>query len=538
MTPADQALRALALLALDPGLGGLLLRARTGPVSAKLETVFHASAPLARRIAPTTAEAAVFGGMDVSATLAKGQIVRDPGLLATPAALTLPMAERLDPGMAARLGQAIEDRGHIALALDESAEPEDHVPPALAERLAFHIDLSGVRLQDLERATAVLSPPAPTDPRRVKMAAGFVTQIARLSVALGVESLRAPVMAMRAARAHAALWGRNRVESDDIELAVLLVLAHRATRLPEEAAPPPPQEGAPETAETKPGLSVPDEVVLEAVRATLPADLLARLHAKATVAGRGKGAGAKRRGNRRGRPLAARRGRLDRGRLDLLATLRAAAPWQKLRTRRGAVAIRPEDIHIRRYEDRSDRLLVFAVDASGSAAFARMAEAKGAVELLLAQAYARRDHVALVSFRGAEAEVLLPPTRSLVQTKKRLAALPGGGGTPLAKGMMAALELAQSARGRGMSPAVVLLTDGRPNIGLDGAPGRAQAAEDATRLARAIRASGIEALVIDCGNRPERTLRTLAQSMDATYLPLPRADARGLSNAVDAALMG
>ena len=100
--------------------------------------------------------------------------------------------------------------------------------------------------------------------------------------------------------------------------------------------------------------------------------------------------------------------------------------------------LRADDIRLKQAQERSDRLLIFTVDASGSSALARLAEAKGAVELLLAQAYARRDHVALVAFRGAGAEVLLPPTRSLVQTKRRLAGLPGGGGTPLASGLAAA----------------------------------------------------------------------------------------------------
>ena len=119
---------------------------------------------------------------------------------------------------------------------------------------------------------------------------------------------------------------------------------------------------------------------------------------------------------------------------------------------------------MKRYEDRSDRLVIFAVDASGSSAISRLAEAKGAIELLLGDAYARRDHVALVAFRGTSAEILLPPTRSLVQTKRRLAELPGGGGTPLASGMEAALELALGAQRRGMAPTVCILTDGRANI--------------------------------------------------------------------------
>ena len=131
----------------------------------------------------------------------------------------------------------------------------------------------------------------------------------------------------------------------------------------------------------------------------------------------------------KGRPVGNRPGDPRRGRLDLIATLRTAAPWQPLR--RGTdearrVVVAAEDIRIRRYRQRSETTAIFCVDASGSAALERLAEAKGAVELLLAEAYVRRDRVALVAFRGTGAEVLLPPTRSLVRAKRALAGLPGG----------------------------------------------------------------------------------------------------------------
>jgi magnesium chelatase subunit D len=234
-----------------------------------------------------------------------------------------------------------------------------------------------------------------------------------------------------------------------------------------------------------------------------------------------------------------RPGRLDgRARIDIVATLRAAAPWQRLRGARpdGRVAIRASDIRLKRYQTRSDRLLVFAVDASGSAAFARLAEVKGAVEILLSQAYARRDHVALIAFRGTAAELLLPPTRSLLRTKKALAGLPGGGATPLASGLRAALEQALQARGRGMDPALVLLTDGRPNISLAGEADRAAAKGDATAMARLIRASGVGGLVIDAGNRPSPALAETAAEMGLPCLALPRADAERMSGAVAATL--
>lgn len=328
-----------------------------------------------------------------------------------------------------------------------------------------------------------------------------------------------------------------------------MVYAHRA--LPITETQPEDERQSAKQAETAPqddatsanAQRPPDDVLVEAARASLPPDLLAELAAgRAMRAAKSSGgSGAAHRGNRRGRPLPSRPGRLDgTARIDLVATLRAAAPWQRLRRaaspRGQRLAIRAADIRLKRFEDKSDRLLIFAVDASGSSALARLAEAKGAVELLLAEAYARRDHVALVAFRGEGAEILLPPTRSLVQTKRRLAGLPGGGGTPLAAGLQAALQLGLQAEGRGMTPTIAVLTDGRANIALDGRPDRAAATEDSERLARLVRARHLPALMIDSANRPQRALQTLADLMGAKYIALPRADARRLSESVAVAL--
>jgi magnesium chelatase subunit D len=198
--------------------------------------------------------------------------------------------------------------------------------------------------------------------------------------------------------------------------------------------------------------------------------------------------------------------------------------------------VRPSDLRIRRHQERTERVLIFAVDASGSAALARLAEAKGAIELLLARAYSRRDHVALISFRGNGAELILPPTRSLVQTKRRLSGLPGGGGTPLAAALRLAGETALRARTRGLTPILVLLTDGRANVGLDGAPGRERALAEAMQMARSWRATGAASVVIDTASRPEAGLRQLAVTLGGAYLALPRADAARMSNALETAL--
>jgi magnesium chelatase subunit D len=211
----------------------------------------------------------------------------------------------------------------------------------------------------------------------------------------------------------------------------------------------------------------------------------------------------------------------------------AASPWQVLRKRNDihdrALIVHRSDLRLKRYKEVSDRVLIFIVDASGSSAMARLGEAKGAVELMLAQAYSRRDHVALVVLRGQQAELILPPTRSLTTTKARLRGLPGGGGTPLASGLATALDTALRARRQGMTPSLALLTDGRANIALNGQPDRVQAQADAHQIATAIRAAGIAAVTLDVANRPQPALAELAQAMHSRYVPLPRADARAIA---------
>ena len=171
----------------------------------------------------------------------------------------------------------------------------------------------------------------------------------------------------------------------------------------------------------------------------------------------------------------------------------------------------------------------------------RLGEAKGAVELLLAECYVRRDRVALIAFRGrpgaAGAELLLPPTRSLVRAKRCLADLPGGGGTPLASGLDAARQLADDVSRRGATPVVVLLSDGRANLARDGTAGRPQAHADALASARAWQGSAVQVLWLDTGAQPQPTAQAVAQAMGARYLPLPHADARQVSRLVSQGLM-
>ena len=253
-------------------------------------------------------------------------------------------------------------------------------------------------------------------------------------------------------------------------------------------------------------------------------------------------AGAQNQSAQRGRPTGTRRGQLKAGvRLNVVETLRSAAPWQKLRrqqTGNGRVHVRPDDFRLARFKQRSASATIFVVDASGSSALHRLAEAKGAVELLLADCYVRRDQVALIAFRGKSADVVLPPTRSLARAKRTLSALPGGGGTPVAAALDAANVLAVGLRRKGFTPTIVLMTDGRANIARDGKPGREQAELDARASARALRAAAHAAVVVDISPRPLGAASQLAADMGALYLPLPNADARTLSRAVQAITPG
>jgi magnesium chelatase subunit D len=355
--------------------------------------------------------------------------------------------------------------------------------------------------------------------------------------------------------------GRSEVLEEDAVVAARLVLAPRAMMLPvheQEEADAPPQETPPsdDPLDSKPedaqdnereihGGGPLEEVVLDAAAAAIPAGLLARLQlageAGVRIRAIGK-SGAVKNSGLRGRPAGVRCGKPGSAlRLNLVETLRAAAPWQKLRQAGGGtpidapsrrIIVRPEDFHVTRYKQRTETLTIFAVDGSGSSALNRLAEAKGAVELLLADCYVRRDQVAVLAFRGAGPALLLPPTRSLARAKRCLAGLPGGGGTPLAAGIDAALHLAEDARRKGQAPIIVLLTDGAANIARDGKPGRVKAQEDALGAARIARAMGLTALLVDTAPRPQTFAQQLAAEMGARYLALPYADPAALSRAV------
>ena len=556
------ALRAAALFAVDPwALGGITLRARVGPVrDAWLEHLRRSldTRPV-RRLPAHASEDRVLGGIDLAATLDRGTLVAERGLLADAdgGAVIVPMAERLSRLTAACLGEAL-DFGRVTLErdgmsgrtisrigvvlLDEGIDDEG-VPSGLADRLAFHINLERLRLSDIKDGLELS--PAASSWREVVVDSAVTEALCAAAFALGVESLRAPLLAQRVAQVAAAVDGRLEVSEEDVSLAARLVLGPRATRMPaepddapEEPAPepPPPSESEAEPEPPAEHAAGPlEDVVLEAAKAALPAGLLSQLalagrarHTAQTVGTAGRWVMAK----QRGRPAGTRRGHpRGGGRLNVVETLRAAAPWQRVRARHGRrrVEVRQDDFRVTRYKRRTETLTIFVVDASGSAALQRLAEAKGAVEQVLADCYVRRDHVALIAFRGHDAQMLLPPTRSLVRAKRCLAAMAGGGTTPIATGLDAARTLADDARRRGQTPVLVVMTDGRANVARDGQPDRARAASDAVASARLIQAQGMASLFVDTAPRPRPEAKTLSDSMGAQYMHLPYAEKKAIS---------
>ena len=569
---------ALALAAIDVlvaagnGIGGILLRARPGPVRDAWADALNLVVPTRRLPASADAEA-MDGGLDLTATLASGKPVHRAGILADAQgkALLVPMAERLNPALAARLATAIDD-GAPPLVLFDEGDPEDaereRIPQGLADRLAIHIDLNSVRLPMAQ----LIAGEAPPPPLEMLAEPGAIakdpeTALAVAAAALGIASVRAPIMAVRVARAHARADDRQddieHLREADMAAAAALVLGPRATRLPpppEEEPPPPeeqpedqppPEEPPPppppsddnqgdDQEQPEPPPFDPTDMILDAAQPALPPGLLDALAAgtmgKAPKAS--GSSGAKQKSITSGRPAGVRPGMPGRGaRLALIETIKTAAPWQKIRPVRedGRLAIRTDDLRIRRFIAQTQSTTIFAVDASGSAAFARLAEAKGAVELLLAEAYVKRAEVALVAFRGTEAALALPPTRSLPRAKKELAGLAGGGGTPLASGLDMARKVAEAEKGRGRTPLVVVLTDGRANVG----GSATQSPQDAALAsARAFRVSGIPAVFIDCSPRPRPQGAELANAMGARLVTLPRVDAKSVVAAVKAASGG
>ncbi|WP_170314796.1 VWA domain-containing protein [Aquibium carbonis] len=575
------------VLAIDPGgLKGVHVRARAGPARdrwlAFATSLFPEGAPR-RRLPAGCDSARLAGGIDVAATLSSGRPILDTGLLAAAhgGLLVAAMAERLERAQTAVICSAIEAGAvrierdgfstslparFVFFALDEGADPGETISPALADRLGLVVDLSFLsRLPAPPDETCIESVNLARERlHAVEVGDDMFEAFAQLTSRV---SPRRTLFLFYAARACAALRGSSLIEPEDAARALPLVLgvdeiADALQHQPQPEPPPPPPEPEPEPGnEQKPEEETASDgaladVVLEAAIALLPPGLLeAATGTRGAQRGRSSGAGAAANAGRRG-PVVGNtpRAPFPGARPNVLATLRAAVPWQAIRRKtaldaraatgegapaeHGVIRVLASDFRYLRRREPQGTTVLFVVDASGSAAAARLAEAKGAVELLLAESYRRRDEVALIAFRGSGAEIILRPTRSLVRAKRALAGLPGGGGTPLADAILAAATVAEGVGRAGRQALTVFLTDGRPNIGFGGVPGRAGALEDAERAALRFRSRNLRSLVIDTAARPQPALAALAGRLGAEYQPLPRGDGRGISRTLAGRLAG
>lgn len=563
------------LLAINPkGLKGVTVKSQYGPVRetwlSYLKQLTSACGMQVLKAPANISTEQLIGSLDVEASLQAGSLVLSKGLLERVHGnlLLLPMVERMDLQAIALISQALDEKNTFdqsthfgVIAFDESDSIDESISPRLLDRLAFELYLDQLSLADIKETLEVNAEDILKAKKLlplVKCSDEYLEVMTKAGFSLGVSSFRAYYFALETAKTLAALRGLAEVSQDEVIDAARLVYtpSKRAYMPPEmdqsedqsdkdqndqdpdsqQEDSQSDQESPDEIKQELPSEQELEDIIVQAVKASIPPKLLRQskdqMRAGKSAAHVSGKSGSIQKNFLSGRPLGARKGRpTDGKRLDILKSIRAAIPWQRLRKKallnnqanqyHSRIEFRAEDLHIKQYLRRRGTVTIFLVDASGSSATQRLAEAKGALEELLAQCYIRRDEVAMLSMRGAKAEVVLPPTRSLARAKRNLAALPGGGGTPLASGFRAANEMAISLQRKGLTPIIVIMSDGKANVNLLGVGGRGGAHADALTAAKELRLKNHRVLFVDTSPQPEILAQELSGTMAAQYFPLP-----------------
>jgi magnesium chelatase subunit D len=574
--------QALLLMAIQPRLRGVILAAPAGTgktsLARGLRDLLGAATPFVE-LPPSVDAENLLGGADIEATLRTGRLVLQRGVLARAHggivyadglnllqdSVTNALLSVMDTGIVAIEREGISLRLPAQFSFIGTYDPAEGAPRGhLIDRVGLIVPMASrgsaeqrLRVmqhhflgqnwrEETEFLKGVLSA-ARAHVDQVTISDEQVEQLTLLALRCGVQGHRAELFAVYAACAAAAFELRPEVEFADLELAFRLTILPRATQMPEpEAPPPPPQPPPPDPQEpdeddSEDESAPPDEIlpmadqVLEALMTDLP-DELSQLPFMTLRRGRSGSRGTTT--GKRGRHLRSIPGDPRRHRIDITATLRAAAPWQPIRHESNGngsasrkIALEMSDLRVRQFQSKAGTLFCFAVDASGSMAIHRMRQAKGAVHALLRQAYVKRDKVALIAFRGARAELLMPPSQSVELAQRALDVLPTGGGTPLASALLLACDVAGAAKLRGiMQTVLILLTDGRGNV--SHVPNADPSAE-IQQIGRYVQSVGLRVMVVDTQRSylSRGEARQLSNYLNATYLYLPNASGEQVAQA-------
>jgi magnesium chelatase subunit D len=583
---------ALVLCAVRPEIGGVLIRGEKGTAKSTAVRGLAAVLPEAGfgrlvELPIGATEDRVIGSLDLQRVLRDGEHAFTPGLLAEAHGGVLYVDEvnlladhlvdvLLDAAAMGRVHIEREGVSHSHEArfiLVGTMNPEEgELRPQLLDRFGLTVDVRGSSDVD-ERAEVIRQRMAYEDDpakfarryaeqdaslaRRIAAAHaavghvvlpdGELRRIASLCAAFGVDGMRADLVVARAAVAHAAWRGAGTVDETDIRVAAQLALPHRRRRDPfdepgldpkelddalahaldkqaddPEPEPDPPGGGASDSA----GSGQAATTASSPPRPSAPpaAPFRTRL---LTVPGVGDGAPGRRSRARNGWGAIVRAHAGDGFGVHLFATVLAAARRSETP---GPPRVESDDLRRAVREGREANLVIFVVDASGSmAARDRMAAVSGATLSLLRDAYQRRDKVAVITFRGTAAKVILPPTSSVHIASRRLARFDTGGKTPLAQGLLAARDMVarERVRDRARRSLVVVLTDGRATGGPDPV-GRAGAA------AALLADEAAAAVVVDCETSWVRLglAEQLAVRLGAPAVRLAHLRADGLAGVV------